>query len=105
MIHETVELGNCRIVLVRPHYAGNVGATARVMHNFGLTQLVLVAPVADPDDRESRRLSTQGEFILDEATVVPDLQSAVANCTVVAGTSAHVGGVFRETSSGPVREL
>ena len=39
---------NCRVVLVRPQFAGNLGATARVMRNFGLTDLVLVAPGADP---------------------------------------------------------
>ena len=32
---------NCRVVLVRPHIAANLGATARVMRNMGLTDLVL----------------------------------------------------------------
>lgn len=39
-------LSQCRVVLVRPQVAGNIGATARVMRNFGLNDLVLVAPEA-----------------------------------------------------------
>jgi tRNA C32,U32 (ribose-2'-O)-methylase TrmJ len=46
---------NCRVVLVRPHIAANLGATARVMRNMGLSDLVLVDPVADPNDRAARQ--------------------------------------------------
>ena len=38
------------IVLVEPLYEGNVGFTARVMKNFGFTQLVLVNPCPLGDD-------------------------------------------------------
>ena len=96
---------SCRVVLVRPHYAGNLGATARVMHNFGLNRLVLVDPIADRASVEARRLSTQGEFILDQAVIVPDLQTAVADCVLVAATSAKLAGVIRQTVSGGIREL
>ena len=34
-------LSRCRVVLVRPQFAGNVGAAARVMRNMGLSDLVL----------------------------------------------------------------
>jgi tRNA/rRNA methyltransferase len=89
-------LSNCRVVLVRPEVAGNIGATARAMRNFGLKQLVLVDPVAKPSDPEARRLSTHGEAILDAATIIFDLPSAVADCILVAGTSARVGGLYRD---------
>ena len=95
---------SCRVVLVRPHYAGNLGATARVMHNFGLSRLVLVSPIADHHDREARRLSTHGEFILDQAEIVTELRDAVAGCDIVAATSANTAGLFR-ASAGTVREL
>src|ERR1700737_5002819 len=55
-----MELHNCRVVLVRPQIAGNLGAAARAMRNLGLTDLVLVAPQADPADRNARQLSTHG---------------------------------------------
>jgi tRNA/rRNA methyltransferase len=100
-----MELYNCRVVLVRPQSAGNLGATARVMRNMGLTDLVLVAPQADPADRNARQLSTHGEAILDRARLVTDLGEAVADCLLVAGTSARVGGPYRRQSVGPPSEI
>src|ERR1700730_12788900 len=82
-------LSRCRVVLVRPHYPGNLGAAARIMHNFGLTDLVLVDPIADPRDEEARRLATHGAVILDRVRIAADLQDAVADCCLVAGTSAR----------------
>jgi tRNA/rRNA methyltransferase len=95
----------CRVVLVRPQIAGNLGAAARVMRNFGLKDLVLVAPEADRDDRNARQMSTQGEEILDRARIVDDLGSALADCVLVAGTSARTGGLFRRQSMGPAEEI
>jgi tRNA/rRNA methyltransferase len=95
-----MSLDNCRVVLVRTQVAGNLGATARVMHNLGMSRLVLVAPEADPADRQARQFSTHGEFILDQARIVADLGEAVADCVLVAGTSARVGGLMRRQSVG-----
>jgi tRNA/rRNA methyltransferase len=94
-------LDRCRVVLVRPKIAGNLGATARVMQNMGLTDLVLVAPTADPGDREARRLSTHGEPILERCRVVQELGEAVGDCALVAATSARVGGRLRGQSVHP----
>jgi tRNA/rRNA methyltransferase len=100
-----MELHNCRIVLVRPQIAANLGATARVMRNMGLRDLVLVAPQADLRDRNARQLSTHGEEILDRARIVSDLGEAVADCALVAGTSARLGGSYRRQSVGQPRDI
>jgi tRNA/rRNA methyltransferase len=86
---------NCRVVLLRPQIADNLGATARVMRNMGLSDLVLVAPAASTADRQARRLSTHGEAILDQVRIVADLGEAVADCVLVAGTSARTGKLIR----------
>jgi tRNA/rRNA methyltransferase len=97
-----MSLQNCRIVLVRPKIAANIGATARVMRNMGLSRLVLVAPEADPNAPEARRLSTQGENVLDGAHTVAELGDALAECVFVVGTSARTGGPYRrQTVVGP----
>src|SRR5262245_21343823 len=93
-------LTNCRVVLVRPQIAANLGATARAMRNFGLTELVLVDPKADPADREARRLATHGEAILDRCRIVAEFGEAVADCALIAGTSARTGGLFRDQTVG-----
>lgn len=93
-----MDLGDCRVVLVRPKIAANVGAAARVMRNMGLSKLVLVAPRVDPQDRRARRTATRGEGILDRAVVVETFGEAVADCVLVVGTSARVGGPYRRQS-------
>src|SRR5688572_16194532 len=98
-------LTNARVVLVRPHYAGNVGAVARAMANFGVSHLTLVAPFCDPRGAEARRLSTHGEHLLDAARVVDAFDDAVADCRVVLGTSANVDGIYRVHAYGRPDEM
>jgi tRNA/rRNA methyltransferase len=98
-------LSNCRVVLVRTHYAGNIGAAARAMKNFGVRDLVLVDPVADVNAHQARMLATNGVDILDSARVVPDFDSAVADCGVVLATAGETIGTLRETVRGTPGEL
>lgn len=100
-----MSLAHCRVVLVRTHYPGNLGATARIMHNFGLRELVLVEPIADLHDRQARQMSTHGEGILDAARIVPTLEQAVADCVLVIGTTGPEGGLFRRQSVGEPAEI
>src|SRR5437763_11425298 len=97
-------LTRCRVVLVRPHYAGNLGSTARVMRNFGLAELVLVAPYASVNDLEARRMATHGLPVLDAARVVPELGDALADCVFALATSGLAAGVVRETFVGTPEE-
>jgi tRNA/rRNA methyltransferase len=98
-------LSRCRVVLVKPHFAGNLGSVARAMRNFGLSDLVLVAPYTFPDNPEARRLATHGEDILDTARIVPDLGDALADCVFTLATSALTAGVVRRGMIGTPGEL
>src|SRR5262245_60417201 len=100
----TANLSRCRIVLVRPHYAGNLGATARVMRNFGLTDLVLVAPYCFTTDLEARRMARGGLSVLDSALVVPELGEALADCVFAVATSSLTAGVIRSGTVGTAAE-
>src|SRR5581483_6761283 len=95
-----MSLAQCRVVLVRTLYPGNIGATARVMRNLGFEDLVLVTPEANLLDRKARQMSTHGEDILHRARIMASLQSAVADCVTVIGTSARTGGLFRRQTLG-----
>src|SRR5436305_8135100 len=99
-----MSLHRCRIVLVRTHYPGNLGAAARVMRNFGLADLVLVDPVVSINDLEARWMATHGLAVLDAARVVPDLGSAVADCVFTLATSGLANGVVRQTFVGTPQE-
>jgi tRNA/rRNA methyltransferase len=95
-----MNLDACRIVLVRPHYPGNLGAAARVMRNMGFRDLVLVAPIANPLDPQALQMSTHGEAILRSATIHPTLEDALADRTFVVATSSAHGGLFRKQIAG-----
>ncbi len=96
---------NCRVVLVRTEVAANLGAAARAMANFGLGDLALVSPAADPRDLHARALATHGEAVLDRCRTVADLGAAVSDCVLVVATSARTGGLFRRQSVGAPDEV
>jgi tRNA/rRNA methyltransferase len=96
----------CRVVLVRPEIAGNIGAAARFMCNMGLDELVLVAPIADHLDEHARQMATHhATGLLQRTRIVPDLVDAVGDCVLVAGTSARTGGLYRRQSVAPPEEI
>jgi len=75
-----------RVVLVRPRNPLNVGAAARAMANFGLRDLVVVAPHA-PVWREARSAVGAGE-VLKSARAVNDLAKAIGEAALVLGTTS-----------------
>jgi tRNA (cytidine32/uridine32-2'-O)-methyltransferase len=81
-----------RIVLVGTSHPGNIGSAARAMKTMGLDRLVLVAPEKYPHV-EASALAAGADDVLDAATVVPDLRTALADCSLVIGTSARRRGV------------
>lgn len=91
-----MSLNQIRIVLVRPEEAGNVGAAARVLKNFGLRHLVLVQPrLARP--MEAYKWAHGSEDVLEGADVVESLKEALAPCVRAWATTRrrgkHRGGV------------
>ena len=81
-------LDRIRIVLVGTSHPGNIGASARAMKNMGLTQLVLVNPLEFPSDQAVWRAVGAAD-LLEKARVVSSLDEAVADCSLVIGTSAR----------------
>ncbi len=100
-----MSLEHCRVVLIETHYPGNLGATARVMRNFGLRDLVLVSPIADRNERNARQMSTHGESILTNARIVTNLSEAINDCVLVVGTSGKSGGLYRQQNMGTPPEI
>jgi TrmH family RNA methyltransferase len=74
-----------RIVLVSPRNPLNIGAAARAMSNFGFTNLRLVNPY-DVAFKEARS-AVRSRHILERAEVFDSVAPAVADCTLVVGTT------------------
>jgi TrmH family RNA methyltransferase len=93
-------LDNIRIVLVEPMFGGNLGSVCRAMNNNGITDLAVVNPRADMDMDEARKFSCSAREQLEARREFDSLAEAVADCTVVAATSARTG-FYRATAYSP----
>lgn len=68
------------VILVRPQMGENIGAAARAMLNFGLTEMRLVAPRDGwPNPRAVAMASGAAGQVLDRARVFPTLAEAMAD--------------------------
>jgi len=74
-----------RIVLVEPQHPGNIGAVARAMANFGVTDLALVNGCEINDDGYAR--SKSGKPILENLKRFDTMEKALADCDIAIGTS------------------
>lgn len=80
-----------RLVLLRPRNADNLGAIARAMKNFGLTDWVVVSP--NPELLEGpglNRLAVKAGDLLESVRRVETFEEAIADCTWVVGTTMRL---------------
>lgn len=67
-----------RIVLVRPEHAGNIGAAARALKNFGLVRLDLVAPECGHLTSDALKMAYGARDVIEGARVHASLREALA---------------------------
>lgn len=92
-------MNNLRVVLVAPRNPLNIGAVARAMSNLGALQLRLVTPY-EKAYREARS-AVGAAGVLREAEEFGSVAEAIADCTLVVGTTAIGNREIRQ----PLRAL
>jgi TrmH family RNA methyltransferase len=80
------ELGRLCVVLVRARDPNNIGAVARAMYDFGFHDLRLVNEYPVPLERA--RSAIDASSVLETARDFTSIAEAVADCTLVVGTTA-----------------
>ena len=85
-------LAKVRIVLVAPAGPLNVGSVARVMKNFGLSQLYLVDPQCDPLGTEALQMAVHADDVLRAAQIVATIPQALVSCEYAIATTARIRG-------------
>lgn len=75
-----------RVILVRPRNPLNIGAAARAMANFGLSDLAVVEPYL-ASWREARSAVGAGA-VMGAATAASSLVEAIADASIVLGTTS-----------------
>ena len=80
------ESSDIAIVLVRPKYDGNIGAVARTVLNFGITDLRIVGRNNDWSE-DTRNRAKHAQDILESCKTFQNLAEATRDCSIVVGTS------------------
>jgi tRNA/rRNA methyltransferase len=80
------ELERVCVVLVRARNPSNIGAVARAMHDFGFGRLRVVNEFPVPF--EAARSAVDASAVLADAACYAGVAEAVADCTLVVGTTA-----------------
>jgi tRNA/rRNA methyltransferase len=80
-----------QVCLVRTGSPENLGSVARIMDNFGFTRLTLVAPSLAALEPKALVVACRARERLAKARVVGTLEEAVAEATLVVGTTARRG--------------
>ena len=83
---EWAEIDRVVVVLVRARNPNNIGAVARAMHDFGFRHLRVVNEYAVPF--ETARSAVDASEVLAGAAAFGSVAEAVADCTLVVGTTA-----------------
>lgn len=77
------------IILVRPQLGENIGSAARVMANFGLSEMRLVTPRDGWPNAKADALAGHAKDILEAAQLFDTVQDAVADLQLTFATSAR----------------
>jgi tRNA/rRNA methyltransferase len=84
--------GGPAIILVEPQMGENIGATARAMANFGLTDLRLVRPRDGWPNQQAIRSASGADRVIEGARVFHRTEDAIAGCTLLFATTAREHG-------------
>jgi tRNA/rRNA methyltransferase len=84
------------IILCRPQLGENIGAAARAMNNFGLSDLRIVGPRDAWPNERAYAMAVTARPILDEAKLFDTLHEALADLNVVYATTARDRGITKE---------
>jgi len=77
------------VILVRPQMGENIGAVARAMSNFGLSELRLVAPRDGWPNSKAKKTASGAESLIESAKLYPDFTSAIADIHIAYATTAR----------------
>jgi len=84
-----VEMAGPVVILVEPQLGENIGAAARVMANFGLSRLRLVAPRQAWPNPKASMMAAGADRVLDAAELFDSVAAALADCAFVLATTAR----------------
>ncbi|NDF11853.1 MAG: RNA methyltransferase [Proteobacteria bacterium] len=77
------------IILVRPQMGENIGAVARIMANFGLAEMRIVAPRDGWPNPQAIAMASGATHIIDDAKIFNTTAEAVADLQYISATTGR----------------
>lgn len=87
----TSPLDGAGIILVRPRYPENIGAAARVAHNFGITELRLVADTPPDQERMLKMATHHAAHLIKGMQMFSSTAAAAEPFNFIVATTARQG--------------
>ena len=94
--------GSPAIILVQPTLGENIGAAARAMMNFGLSDMRLVNPRGGWPNQQAINTSSGAERILEQARLFDSTEAAVADLQRLYATTARMRDLEKPVLAPPV---
>jgi len=83
------------IILVEPQLGENIGAAARAMANFGLTDLRLVKPRDGWPNERARRSASRADHVIERVRVFDTVGEAIGDLKMLLATTARPRSIAR----------
>lgn len=77
------------ILLSKPQMQENIGAVARAMNNFALTDLRLISPREGKPDTKAYAMASGADSILDKAVIYDNFQESIKDVQFLLATTAR----------------
>ena len=94
-----MSLKNISIVLVKPQIGENIGATARAMKNFGLSNLSIVSPKEKWPNTKAIYTSVKASDIIHNTKVFNTTSEALIKSDIVFATTARIRNINKKILS------
>ena len=86
---ESSKVNSPAIILVEPQLGENIGASARAMANFGLTDLRLVNPRDGWPNDKAQAAASRADHVIEAARIFATTEQAIADLSFVYATTAR----------------
>lgn len=93
-------LDNVAIVLVHPKYPENIGATARIAYNMGISNLIVIRDTVPELAPMAKMATHNAKHVLNNIRYFDNLPEALADYSIIIGTTAR-SGRQRSTEKSP----
>jgi len=83
--------GQTGIILVRPRYPENIGASARIAHNFGISELIVVSEDLFDEERMLKMATHKAAHLIRDMKICPTTAEAARPFHILVGATARQG--------------